>query len=50
MSDEVLSGRLNAGDVAVVDVEDEKIVVKNKDATDEAAADTEVPAEAASTA
>ena len=50
LSDEVLSGRLNAGDVAVVDVEDEKIVVKNKDATDEAAADTEVPAEAASTA
>ena len=30
LSDELLGGRINAGDVAVVDVEDEKIVVRSK--------------------
>jgi ATP-dependent Clp protease ATP-binding subunit ClpC len=60
LSDEVLSGRLNAGDIALVDMEDDKIVVRNKVAMDEAATDaaesdetatdTEIPAEAASPA
>ena len=30
LSDELLSGRLNDGDVAIVDVEDEKIVIRSK--------------------
>ena len=30
LSDELLSGRLNDGDTAVVDVEDEKIVIRSK--------------------
>ena len=30
LSDEILGGRLNAGDVALVDVEDEKIVIRSK--------------------
>ena len=30
LSDELLSGRLNDGDTAVVDVEDEKIVIRAK--------------------
>jgi hypothetical protein len=30
LSDEVLGGTLEAGDTAVIDVEDDKIVVRNK--------------------
>ena len=30
LSDELLSGRLNDGDIAVVDVEDEKIIIRSK--------------------
>ena len=30
LSDEILSGRLNAGDLALVDMEDGKIVIKAK--------------------
>ena len=41
LSDEVLSGRLKQGDVAVIDLEDGKIVVHSREA-----AEAEVPAEA----
>ncbi len=62
LSDEVLGGHLNDGDVAVVDFEDDKIVIRTKkkavesstddDASndDEASADDEVPVEAGSPA
>ena len=62
LSDEVLGGNLKDGDVAVVDFEDDKIVIRIKrkavesstddDASgdDEASADDEVPVEAASPA
>lgn len=39
LSDEVLSGQLNAGDVALVDFEDEKIVIRNKGKADKSSAD-----------
>ena len=41
LSEEVLSGRLNAGDVALVDVEDGEIVIRNKSNIE-----AEIPAEA----
>ena len=62
LSDEVLGGHLNDGDVAVVDFEDDKIVIRTKkkavesstgdDASDddEASADDEAPVEAGSPA
>ena len=62
LSDEVLGGHLNDGDVAVVDFEDDKIVIRTKvkaveDSTgddpsddDEASADDEAPVEAGSPA
>ena len=62
LSDEVLGGNLNDGDVALVDLEDDKIVIRNKgkaaesstgdDASDddEASADDEAPVEAGSPA
>ena len=45
LSEEVLSGRLSAGDTALVDVEDGEVVIRNKAKYEE-----EVPAEAASPA
>ena len=58
LSDEVLGGNLNDGDVALVDLEDDKIVIRNKgkaaeDSTgddDGASADDEAPVEAGSPA
>ena len=62
LSDEVLGGNLNDGDVALVDLEDDKIVIRNKgkaaedstgdDAGDDdgASADDEAPVEAGSPA
>ena len=63
LSDEVLGGQLNAGDIAVVDFEDDKIIIRNKKgeanavdagddsgADDEASADDEAPVEAGSPA
>ena len=60
LSDEVLGGNLNDGDVALVDLEDDKIVIRNKgkaaedstgdDAGDGASADDEAPVEAGSPA
>ena len=58
LSDEVLGGNLNDGDVALVDLEDDKIVIRNKgkaaeDNTgddDGASADDEAPVEAGSPA
>ena len=62
LSDEVLGGNLKDGDVALVDLEDDKIVIRNKgkaaeDSTgddasddDEASADDEAPVEAGSPA
>jgi len=58
LSDEVLGGNLNDGDVALVDLEDDKIVIRNKgtaaeDRTgddDGASADDEAPVEAGSPA
>ena len=41
LSEEVLSGRLNAGDVALVDVEEGEIVIRNKSNIE-----AEIPAEA----
>ena len=45
LSEEVLSGRLSAGDTALIDVEEGEIVIRNKDKYE-----VEVPAEAASPA
>ena len=45
LSEEVLSGRLSAGDIAVIDVEEGEVVIRNKAKYEE-----EVPAEAASPA
>ena len=63
LSDEVLGGNLNDGDVALVDLEDDKIVIRNKgkaaedstgddagDDDDGASADDEAPVEAGSPA
>ena len=62
LSDEVLGGNLNDGDVALVDLEDDKIVIRNKDKAaedctgddagddDGASADDEAPVEAGSPA
>ena len=58
LSDEVLGGNLNDGDVALVDLEDDKIVIRNKGKADEdstgdddgASADDEAPVEAGSPA
>ncbi len=58
LSDEVLGGNLNDGDVALVDLEDDKIVIRNKgkaaeDSTgddDGTSADDEAPVEAGSPA
>ena len=41
LSDEVLSGRLNDGDIAIVDLEDDVIVIRNKGKAEVTKADDE---------